>query len=512
MPTYYVDYTNGVDTLPGLREPTTGHYHAEAGSDNTTTVCATSLTGTAEDGTAYVGAFIWNRTRSAGAIISAYVHLTHTLTHGAIVGNVTTDEFYIIKAWKTTSKAATTCAAGDIAYIRAGLTDTLAAVVDFTNDGTVTSKISLIGTGTGTATLETTDETATEMWHDASTVRPIINGNNAANYVNISADDYWTLKNLDIRNTNTGSYGCLNIATSNDLYVENCIIRDSANASGYNVYMNSSSALNTKFVSCQFKNANQANVVISFDGRWTFNSCTFDSGALVTNYGFFIISNTGFQLYLNNCIFGATSAHNTNDIYIQSGFSGKVIARNCIWTKTHAFAGTNDLIGGIWSEDDNGVYGAQTIWLPTGTITKDTGVVRAGGSISSAKLMPTSTLSSRQGLCVSGDINVPDFSIWCDAIPTTITVYIRSVTTWGGTYPTAAQLWTETEYVTDDTTGAITRTTALSSQVLADDSTWVGFTCGSFTPHVAGWVNIKVKLAKYVAANGIYVDIRPVIS
>jgi len=505
---YYVDYTNGTDTAPGTntswgkREPATSHYHAEAGSDNTTTVCATSLVGSADD--AYNGSFIWNRTRGAGAYITDYVHGTHTLTHGSIAGNVTTDEFYIINAWKTTSKAATTCAVGDICYIRAGLTDTLAAVVDFTNDGTAASKITLIGTGTGTATLETTDETATEMWHDASTARPIIDGNNAAYYVHINADDYWTLKNLDIRNTNHAGYGCLYIEAGVDTYVENCIIRDQVNTNNLVLVSNS---INPIFTSCQFKNSNTDNVYISSYCVATFNSCTFDSGALGTLYGFDI--NASCRIYLNNCIFGGTAAHTTYDLYIRS-YEVVVIARNCVWNTALAFATTSGVFSGVWSEDDDGVYGVQTIYLHRGTITKDA-TARPGGATSSAKLMPAGTNVVRKPLSVSGD-DAPDFRVWCTAAPTTITVYIRSVTTWGAVYPTAAELWTETEYVTDDTTGAITRTTALSTQVLSDGTTWVGFTCGEFTPHVAGWVNIKVKLAKYTASNGIYVDIKPVIS
>jgi hypothetical protein len=188
----------------------------------------------------------------------------------------------------------------------------------------------------------------------------------------------------------------------------------------------------------------------------------------------------------------------------------KILARNCVWNTAHSL--TKGASNSYYSEDDDGVYGAQYIDVYSGIITKDTGVVRAGGATSSAKLMPSSVASNTYLLSVNGDLVSPDFRVWCAAAATTITVYIRSVTTWGGTYPTASELWTETEYVTDDTTGAITRTTALSTQVLADDSTWVGFTCGSFTPHVAGWVNIKVKLAKYTASNGIYVDIKPVIS
>ena len=518
---YYIDYTNGTDTAPGtntswgMREPATSHYHAEAGSDNTTTVCATSLVGSADD--AYNGSFIWNRTRGAGAYITDYVHDTHTLTHGSIAGNVTTDEFYIINAWKTTSKAATTCAVGDICYIRAGLTDTLAAIVNFTNDGTLTSRISLIGTGTGTATLETTDETATEMWHDASTTRPIIDGNNGAFYLQLMDDDYWSFTNLDCRNVNSNTYGNIYIMTSHFTYITNCIFRDAANASGMNTKCNGI-CLYTLFNSCQFKNSNKYNFMFGSSlgvGYFIFNNCTFDSGALGTETGilmgnYYLDGN----LLLNNCKFGTTSAHSSYDISATLD-NGRVIAKDCVWNTANSISFTADYNhkkACFQSENDDGVYGAHTTIVYSGTITKDAGVVRDGGATSSAKLMPTSNTSTIYPLSVNWDVFDPDFRIWAAASPQTISIYIRSVTTWGGVYPTAAELWTETEYVTSDTTGAITRTTALSTQVLSDGTTWVGFTCGEFTPHVAGWVNIKVKLAKYTASNGIYVDIKPVIS
>ena len=54
--------------------------------------------------------------------------------HGNIAGNTQGNEFYLVNAWKTMSKAATTCAVTDIAYYRAGQTETLAAIVNFTND------------------------------------------------------------------------------------------------------------------------------------------------------------------------------------------------------------------------------------------------------------------------------------------------------------------------------------------------------------------------------------------
>ena len=169
---YYIDNANGLDVPAGVnanwgkREPTTGHWHSDGITDETHTICS-SLPIAVDD--AYNNAFIWNRTRGAGALVTDYVGLAKQLVHGNIAGNVQTDEFYLIQQWKTFSKAATTAAVGDVVYIRAGTTEIPAATIDFTNDGTPTLSIQMIGMGTGTATLETTDETATEAWHDAGT-------------------------------------------------------------------------------------------------------------------------------------------------------------------------------------------------------------------------------------------------------------------------------------------------------------------------------------------------------
>lgn len=498
---YYVDYTNGVDTLPGLREPVTGHYHAEAGSDNTTTVCATSLTGTAEDATAYVGAFIWNRTRGAGAFISAYVHATHTLTHGAIAGNVTTDEFYIVKAWKTTNKATTTAAVGDIAYVRAGTTDTLAAVVNCTNDGTVASYISVIGMGTGTATLETTDETATEAWHDASTTRSIIDGNNADYYIYFNADMFWYLKNLDLANNN-GTYGIIRVAGSSPPTVlDNCILRDQANASGYNLYALST---NLTVINCQISNSNYGNIYLT--GVGYFYNTTVNGGALGTIYGLIVAGGTA---HLNNCLFGNTTQHTTSDLNISS-ITTKIYTKNCDFNSTK-IVHSSDIIFvlQLFEEDAQQAHGAHIATGYLGVAERVTDVLRDGGATSSVKIIPSAYVGLLRSFILQ-DFPRPTWQVWLPAGAATITVYVRGLN-WAS-YPTAAQLFLEAEYVTDDTTGAITRSTVVSDEVLTDNTTWVGLQC-AVNPHVASFVNLKLILGLYEdATTGIYVDIKPVIS
>jgi len=499
---YYIDNVNGTDASSGLREPTTSHNYVDSSAANTETVCA-ALLSAADD--YYNGATIWNRTRGAGAIVSDYTGLTKTLTHGAIAGHVATDEFYLVNAWKTLSKAATTCAVGDIAYYRAGQTETLAVVVNFTNDGTTAEYISIIGMGTGSATLETTDGTATEAWHDASTTRPIIDGNNGNYYINLSGDDFWQLKNLDIRNTNSNTAGCLHVSSSSFNMV-NCIVRDSAHASGFNLTTASSTKVTIE--NCQLKNANNINLRC-VDSIVFINNTTFDSGALGTLTG---MQATESIIYLNGCVFGGTSAHVTNDI-VTTYPETKTYATNCKIdiTKVTFAAGyyVETHSPQFFGEDHNQVYGAQVSKGFVGVTERVTDVIRSGGATSSVKIVPSAYVGLLRPFILQ-DFPKPTWQVWLPAGAATLTVYVRGLN-WAS-YPTAAQLYLEAEYVTDDTTGAITRSTVVSDEVLTDNTTWVGLQC-AVNPHVASFVDLKLYLGLYEdATTGVYVDIKPVIS
>ena len=101
------------------------------------------------------------------------------------------------------------------------------------------------------------------------------------------------------------------------------------------------------------------------------------------------------------------------------------------------------------------------------------------------------------------------FKIWTAAALTTITIYIRSLGTWG-VYPIASELYLEASYL-DHAVNA-TRTTVVSNDVLNHASNWIAFDV-TFTPLQAGWVYLNVYLKKYEdAGDGCYVDIKPVVS
>jgi hypothetical protein len=87
---------------------------------------------------------------------------------------------------------------------------------------------------------------------------------------------------------------------------------------------------------------------------------------------------------------------------------------------------------------------------------------------------------------------------------------MRSVTTWSASYPTAAQCYVTFSYLSNAATAA--RTTVTTNEVFSDATTWVAFDSGAITPLQTGWCYIKVYLGKYTASNGIYCDIKPVVS
>jgi len=126
---YYIDLDGdngkGAGTVhDGLKE---ANDLAEAGTDNTHTyVTQGTLANNGDD--EYNGDWIYNVTRGLGAKITDYDADdgagSSILIHDAIVGNVATDTFYIIRAYNTLTEYTTTSvrAAGDNGYVRANTT------------------------------------------------------------------------------------------------------------------------------------------------------------------------------------------------------------------------------------------------------------------------------------------------------------------------------------------------------------------------------------------------------
>jgi hypothetical protein len=213
---------------------------------------------------------------------------------------------------------------------------------------------------------------------------------------------------------------------------------------------------------------------------------------------------------IKDSTFGATTHHTIADIVLGANLAGIARLRNVTLNSTDALYGVIQSYPetAVYSEDHGQVKGAHKSFYKQGTITKDTGVLHAGGAPSSAKVEPTTFCNVNTPLTLAEDVLKSDFQIWCPASATTITVYIRSFGVWTA-YPTASELYIDAEYW-DGATAKRVKSTA-STQVLADETTWVAFTT-TFTPSAAGWAYVRVNLKKYQSAKGIYVDVKPVVS
>lgn len=502
MANLYIDLTNGTDggggTLhDGLMEDNSGsNYAAIASTDNTHTYIAQgALDNDADDN--YNGDYIYNVTRSLGALISDYDaddgSGNSVLVHAAIAGNVDTDEFYIIRACLTLNYVTSTLArsAGDNIYIRANTTGVSGATdITFDEDGTQDDRISIIGC----------DATTNDPWGDASDVMPDISFGTNSFQVALNGDDYWWIERIVFADSSDTE--ALNFYNSDRTYIKDCTFEDNTNGG----ITGGTNSQHTVIDGCDFEDNGGENIYCS-GGEVLIKSCTIDAGGGGTDDGIYI-TNCG-TAHVIDCDIGLTNAHTTADVYARDG--GRIWMRNCELgtTGTQVYP-----IGGvIFEEDADAVRGAQTVTVYHGTITKDTGVNRsgAGGADSSAKMEPNTLCGPYAPLTLNNEseIDLP-FKLWIAAALTTVTIYIRALGTWG-TYPTASELYLEANYISDAGASA-DRTTVVSNDVLSHASDWKAFDV-TFTPVQAGWVYLNVFLKLYEdAGDGCYVDIAPVVT
>lgn len=150
-------------------------------------------------------------------------------------------------------------------------------------------------------------------------------------------------------------------------------------------------------------------------------------------------------------------------------------------------------------EDYGRVLGASRRYSYFGEIIKNNSVLRAGGASASLEVIPASNCNITYN-------PIPIFE-WTElsvaAAAQNKSVYIRANEAFSS-YPTAAQLYVEAEYISNGTTFATSKST--STAVLSDGSTWVQFTIPEFTPAVAGHVRYRAYLGWYESGKKIYVD------
>jgi hypothetical protein len=152
---------------------------------------------------------------------------------------------------------------------------------------------------------------------------------------------------------------------------------------------------------------------------------------------------------------------------------------------------------GVFFENDGLQLGAARAVKLMGDIIKNTTIVRAGGAASSLEVIPQSNCSTNAPLkiCEWTELDVA-------ASAQNRGVYIKGEG-WSS-YPSAAELYFEAEYVSNDTT--FTTTTIASTAVISDNTTWTYFSCAEFTPAVVSHVHYRIWLKKYGSSCKVYVD------
>lgn len=196
-----------------------------------------------------------------------------------------------------------------------------------------------------------------------------------------------------------------------------------------------------------------------------------------------------------------TISSNTYDVrFIEDGGTQIVCRGSAKYLAPPTFYGRNTAINygdqGVYCEDYNRTVGASRAFTIFGDVIKNESVLRSGGAASSIEVVP-------QSLCgTNGNVKIFEWTeLSVPAAAQTKTVYVRGEgwTTW----PTAAQLYLEAEYVSNATTLATTVVT--STAVLTDNTTWIAFPV-TFTPAAAAHVRYRMYLNVYAAAAKVYVD------
>jgi hypothetical protein len=395
-------------------------------------------------------------------------------------------------AWLTIEKYTTTTvrSGGDIAYVRANTDEIPAGSIAIDEDGTFPIlPISIIGC----------DSVTNDPWSDGSDVKPIIDFNAQVNRLEVTGDDLWIFKRLDIKDSANVSQ-MIQVVTSRYTYFEDC---DFSGASA-SKNLETLSAYPLKFKGCTFTNADDINLGLG-DSRVVCEDCDFDGGGNATDYG---IKRTASHndITLIDCNFGQNTAHTVSDLDIPSCDVYRVRNTQIDYTAipdNHPFW--------IIDEDVDGTYGDHYQLIHNvHEITKDTGVTRSGGASSSAKMEIGTRVTTEfpMKLSMAGNDIVFPFSLWLRAAAHTVSIYIRSIDAWAA-YPTNSQLFVKALYL-DHAVNA-SRTAAQSTAVLSHASNWVEFDV-TFTSQQAGFVYLDVHLSHYEANKGCYVDIKPVVS
>lgn len=497
MANYYIDNTNGNDAHDGLSDPTdiASPHTAEASTD-ATHVYVTD--GTLTDGDAddfFNGDYLYNVTRSAGAIITDYDaddgSGNQVVTHGNIANQIATDTFYILKSWQTLTHADGQVAAGDTGRIRANQTHSLGADIVLTADGTPNSYITFKGC-----------DSVDDPWGDGSDVEPIIDFQDGNFDWYCNASHYNKLQNLEVIQSADGNGG-IYVYRCRGLIIEDCIVRDNQTGAGQpGIKVNQ--AIDTLIKNCEFY-SNYGEHIECVSSFVRINGCTFNGGAAPsTDEGLRLT--LGASALIKDSTFGVTTDHDTADIAVLTGT--QIYGRNVKLDSATEVSGYTTYPGCfIKIEDDEQTHLAFRAWYFTGNVQRSAVVERsgAGGTAWSILGEPNSNCGSEQPLYIIGDW-LRGIPIYLDGTSQTITVYAYA-TSWAA-LPSVSEFVVEIEHYE----GAADWDIDATADTFAANDQWESFAI-TLTPSAAGPAYLRVYLKDYEdGTEKIYVDPTPVIS
>lgn len=504
MAEYFVDFTNGSDAKDGTSDPAdkSSPHSAEASTDATHVYVTDGILTDGDADDFFNGDFLFNVTRDAGALITDYDaddgSGNSVVTHGNIANQVATDTFYILKSWKTVSKAATTLTAGNEARVRGGMSETPTADIAFTNDGTAVSPILIQGIYTAGGT---------DDWGDGNTTRPVIDWNDGNFSFFLSTDNFWQIKGLDIKDSHD-TIAAMRLQSSSGIVIEDCRFYDNGlNAGDAGIYALASTL---EIIDCVMDN-NLGYNIINDESIIEISGCTLNgdgdnaigSSGQSTDYGLY--SQAGITK-IKETTFGADTNgdHDTADFRI---IGGEVWMRNTDLDSATQIEWSGSR-GAVHSEDDGQVHLAYKSFYPHGTRERSATYERsgAGGTAWSIKMEAGSTTGDYQPLYGMGNwlIGLP---VYLDGTEQTITVYALCHDNVAGTFVSADKFRLDVEHYE----GAADWEIDLSDEDFAAEDTWTAFSV-TVTPGAAGPAYLKIRLLEYNANHDIYIDPTPVIS
>lgn len=450
-------------------------------------------TGTMTNGTDddYNGDYLVNVTRGAGQHITDHdadngSSFTVLTLAGDITGQVATDQFYVIRAWKTIEKYTTTTVrtAGDIAYVRANTTETVGAASILLDEyGTIAAQISVIGC----------DAIANDPWNDDSSVRPVLDFGGQA-YGITGNGSFWTFTNMRFLNSHRTS-GAFSFSQRYGYIFNNCVFEDN-----YYYAITSSIYGTASVIGCTFTNNGEASIAagdiyLEYSGSIALYNSDFDPFGTDRK-----IINTAYagRVYAEGCNFSGAA-------YFYYGYrtADNVRIYNCTFTDIttpvlvphpagRAFSDGWDFGAGLLDK------GHQWIFTTAGQVNSDSSWARPGGAPSGWSFESGANCGLNAPLTLEYNVYAADTA----AHDYTLYALFEEDDPFAGNLSEATLYFTVQEYKGDGTTA----TSAMGAKTWTynDYVNWQSATI-SHTAAAAGMLKITVSLA--YASGIVYIDL-----